>query len=127
MVLLLLNSLKLKEKIMKKLFMAGCGMMMLCGYGSAAPLDSSICMRISKAVSDTQLAMAGIGSLEKPRKDMLKLSEKAPGMEQVLNAMVEVSKESESSQLGDPSHPMSTGKYDEVEKEYKMTYQELCG
>jgi len=84
MVLLLLNSLKLKEKIMKKLFMAGCGMMMLCGYGSAASLDSSICMRISKAVSDTQLAMAGIGSLEKPRKDMLKLSEKAPGMEQVL-------------------------------------------
>ena len=111
---------------MKKLFMAGCGMMMLCGYGSAASLDSSICMRISKAVSDTQLAMAGIGSLEKPRKDLRKLSEQAPGMEQELNALAQVSKDSESSQLGGPSHPMSTGEYDEAEKEYNVAYKKLC-
>ena len=126
MVLFLLSSLMLKEKKVKRSVMAGCGMMMLCGYGGTAPLDSSVCMRISKAVSDTQLAMAGIGSLEKPRKDLLKLSEQAPEMEQEINALVEVSRDSESAKLGAPAHPMSTGKYDEVEQGYKMAYQKLC-
>ena len=112
---------------MRKKLIASCGLVLLCGLSNAAPVDRSTCVRIGKAVSETQLAMAGVGDLEKPRKKLIKLSDQAPKMEQAINALVEVSSKAERTDLGDPTHPMSTGEYDEAENEYNKTYQEVCG
>lgn len=111
---------------MKKTFIAGCGLVLLCGMSHAAAVDRGTCVRIGKAVSETQLAMAGVGGLEGPREKLITLRDQAPAMESELSALITVSEKAQSAALGDPDHPMSTGEYGDAEQAYNKKYQEVC-
>lgn len=112
---------------MKKTGIAGFLLIGMCGAAGAQSVAGGDCVHIAKTVSDMQLAMAGMGDLVEIRKELAQLRDRTPAMEEELNGLVEVARQAESSELGTPSHPLSTGAYDDAEAAYKEKYGEECG
>lgn len=112
---------------MKKNRIAGVVLMSLCGLAGAQGVTDESCMHIAKAVSDMQMAMAGMGDLTQTREELAGWRDRTPALEAELDGLVEVARQSESSELGAASHPLSTGAYDEAEAAYQKKYGEECG
>ncbi len=108
---------------MKKTGIVTCLLMGLAGPLSAQAADRVDCMKVTKAVSDMQLALAGMGNLNETLAKLESVGDQVPAMEEALNGMHEVVANADSDA---PLETMDMDAFDRAEARYENKYRQEC-
>ena len=87
------------------------------------------CMTLVLAMSKLELAMVGKAGMmpAEARSGLEALQPDLPGdVSATINELKDVSKSAEGIKVGDPSHPMATGTFQEASRSYRQTLKPYC-
>ncbi|MAY09489.1 MAG: hypothetical protein CL543_10900 [Alcanivorax sp.] len=109
---------------MKKTLIVSCLLIGSWGPTTAMAADDGDCMRLQMALSDVQMALAGMGDLGPRLAKLEAMSDQVPALKAPLDDLVEVVKAADDDR---PVETIDMDAYDRAEAAYQKKYRAECG